>query len=491
MLFLRALTSLRLFITSVAISNAITLTGHKVFASASPSDPDPNPTSQPKGDYPSVEEIQKAFRGVDRDNTVLFADLDGRVQGPFRFAENLKKQWILDVFRDNPDGTMFIGRNGRSKEGYQKFAEDYSRVFLQASSGVVWLISRFPGGPRLMWDCSFWWAFEFVCLRDNPKVEAIVLVDENDFTNHRILWPAEDDEPRESQQPDDPAPRDENKKWPLNGGPLERFGAGATTGVDVLGAGAALPIVGGSPLLPGVGIFFPEGDQPQDANSEQNPGVDMDVLGNIIGDLPPAAVPAPEDLQQAMAESDTASDFWSTARRRSLTLQSRDWRPAKICYDWNNDPSNPDFPSLPIDARIGISNVVPASSPPEADPAIPPMLDSGIGTIKVKQYQRHFPQLSVPDRYKFDVSVLDSKKQLIGIALGSPVEGQAVTVWCPVPLFAMYVRASGLDTDPLQFKLREGGKWWDSNDGSNEHQCSMTPWTGGTREASCNFNYLP
>lgn len=60
---------------------------------------------------------QKAFKGVDRDGTVVFADLEGRIQGPFQFAKNLGKQWILDAFRDNPDGTIFIHRNGRSKEG--------------------------------------------------------------------------------------------------------------------------------------------------------------------------------------------------------------------------------------------------------------------------------------------------------------------------------------------------------------------------------------
>lgn len=485
MLFLRALSN---FTTLVFVVSSINLIGHKVTSSPSPSNPDPNPTNQPVNDYPSEEEIQKAFKGVDRDDTVLFADLEGRIQGPYKFAENLKKKWILDVFRDNPDGTIFIHRNGRPKEGYQEFAKSYSRIFLQASSGVVWLISRFPKGPRIMWDCSFWWAFEYVCLRDNPNVEAIVLVDETDFTNHRILWPGEDDEPGESKQPDDPKPSNENEKWPLNGGPLERFGAGATTGVSILGAGVGLPMVGGSPLLPGVGIFVPEGNQLQDTNTEQNPGIETDVLDHIIGDLPPAEMPAAEDQQQAMAETNGASDPWPIFQRRTLSLQLRDWQNVKICFDWNNDPNNPDFPSFPIDARIGISNVISSSPPLEADPTIPPSLDSGIGTIKVKQYQRQFPLLSAPDRYKLDISVVDSKNQLIGIAFESPPDGQAVTVWCPIALFAVYVWPGSLDTDPLQFRLR--GKYWDSNDGSNEHGCTMSEWTDGIREASCTFNYF-
>lgn len=484
MRFLQALS-----FTSVIVFNSISLTGPKATASASPFDLDPNSSDQPNNKYPSDEEIQMAFKGVDRDGTVVFADLEGRIQAPFKFAENLKKQWILDAFRDNADGTIFIHRNGRPKEGYQDFAERYSRVFLQASSGVVWLISRFPQGPRMMWDCSFWWAFEFVLLRDNPNVEAIVLVDENDFTNHRILWPSEDDEPGERKQPDDPKPPNRDNIWPLNGGTLERFGAGASTGVSVLGGGAALPLVGGSPLLPGLGIFAPDGNQPQDTNAEQNSGVEMDVLSNIIGDLPPAEVPAADDQQQTMVDTDGTSDPWSIFRRRSLSLQSRDWRPAKICFDWNNDPNNPDFPSFPIDARIEISNVVPASPPLEADPAKPPELDSGIGTIKVTQYQRQFPLLSVPDSYKLDVSILDSKNQLIGIALGHPPDGQAMTVWCPVSLFAIYLCAGSVDTDPLQFKLGEQGKSWDSNDGSIEHQCTMSQWTDGNRQAICEFKY--
>lgn len=484
MLFLRALSNLRFLTTLAFVLKAFILTGHNVAASAPPSGSDSSSTGQPIKGYPSDGEIQEAFKGVNRDDTVVFADLEGRIQGPYKFATNLKKQWILDAFRDNPDGTVFIHRNGRPKERYQDFAERYSRVFLQASSGVVWLISRFPEGPRMMWDCSFWWAFEFVLLRDNPKVEAIVLVDEHDFTSHRILWPKEDDKPNESKKPNDPEPPNQNGKWPLNGGSLERFGAGATTGVSVLGVGAGIPVVGGSPLLPGLGIFVPEENQLQDTNTEQNPGDEMDVLGHIIGDLPPTEVPAAEDQQQAMTESDGASDPWS------LSLQSRDWRPAKVCFDWNSDPSNPDFPSFPIDAQIEISNVVSASSPPEPDPASPPELDSGIGTIKVAQYQENVPQLSVPDRSKLDVSISDSRNQLIGIALGNPPDGQAMTVWCPVPLFAIYVWAGSLDTDPLQFKLGESGTPWDSNDRSDEHQCTMSQWTDGNRQVTCNFNYL-
>lgn len=487
MLFFRGLSSPRVFTTLVVVFSTIVLIQYEV--TASPFDPVPNPTNQPPDDYPNDEEIQKAFKGVDRDGTVLFADLDGRIQGPYQFAQNLKKQWILDVFRDNPDGTIFIFRNGRPKEGYQDFAERYSRVFLQASSGVVWLISRFPKGPRIMWDCSFWWAFEFVLLRDNPSVEAIVLVDENDFTNHRIIWPQVSDEPSESKQPDNPESPDRTDKWPLNGGPMDRFGAGAATGVSVLGAGVGvgLPVVGGSPILPGVGIFVPE---PQDTNTEQNPSVEMDVLGNIIGDLSPAEVPIAGDQQQAMADTDGASDPWSKFGHTSLSLQSRDWRPAKICFDWNNDRNNPDFPSLPIDAQVGISNGGAASPPPEANPAIPVQLDSGMGAIQVTQYQRQVPLLSEPDRYKLDVLVLDSKTQLVGIALGNPPDNQALIVWCPVPLFAIHVWAGSLDTDPLQFKLGEGGKSWDSNDGSNEHQCTVSQWTGGSRKVVCKFSYM-
>ena len=484
MLFLQALS-----FTSAIVFSCISLTGPKAAASASPFDLDPDSSDQPTNKYPSDEEIQMAFKGVDRDGTVVFADLEGRIQPPFKFAENLKKQWILDAFRDNADGTIFIHRNGRPKEGYQDFAERYSRVFLQASSGVVWLISRFPQGPRMMWDCSFWWAFEFVLLRDNPNVEAIVLVDENDFTNHRIWWPSEDDEPGERKQPNDPKSPNRGKKWPLNGGSLERFGAGASTGASVLGGGAVLPLMGGPPLLPGLGIIFPEGNQPQDTNAEQNPGVEMDVLSNIIGDLPAAEMPPADDQQQAMVDTDGSSDPWSIFRRRGLSLQSRDWRPAKICFDWNNDPNNPDFPSFPIDARIEISNVAPASPPLEADPAKPPELDSGMGTIKVTQYQRQFSLLSDLDRYKLDVSILDSKNQLIGIALDDPPDGQAMTVWCPVPVFAIHLWVGSVDTDRLQFKVGEQGKSWDSNDGSVEHLCTVNQWSGGSRQVICGFKY--
>lgn len=492
MLFLRAFSNPHLFTILLLASIALILTRHKATASALPSpyDPDPNSGDETTNAYPSDEEIQAAFKGVDRDGTVVFADLDGRVRGPSKFAENLKKQWILDVFRDNPDGSIFISRNGRPKEDYQDFAERYSRVFLQASSGVVWLISRSPEGPRIMWDCSFWWAFEFVFLRDNPKVEAIILVDENDFTNHRILWPHEDDKPRESRQPDDPQTPDKRKKWPLNGGPLDRFGAGAMTGVSLLGVGGALPLVGGSPLLPGVGIFVPDGSQSQDTNTEQIPGVETDVLDHTVGDLPPAEVPTGEDQQQAMAGIDGTSDPWSIFRRRSLPLQSRDQYPAKICFDWNNNPSNPDFPSLPIDAQIEISSALPPSPPLEAGPTAPVKLDGGIGTVKVTQYQRVFPLLSEPDPYKLDVSVLDSKGQLIGIAFGNPPDNQALIAWCPVPLFAIYVWAGSLDTDPLHFKLGEWGNSWDSNDKSKEHLCTMSQWADGIRKAECNFKEL-
>lgn len=339
-----------------------------------------------------------------------------------------------------------------------------------------------------MWDYSFWWAFELFLLRDNPNVEAIVLVDENDFTNHRILWPAEDDEPGERKQPEDPDSPNGNKKWLLNGGPLERFGARPPSGL--IGAGVGLPVLNGLQILPGLGIFAPEGTQSQDTNTDQNPATETDALENVIGDLQPAKVPAAEEQRQDKAETDEVSDSWPIFGRRSISLQSRDWRPIKICYDWNNDPNNPDFPAFPIDARIGISNVIPASAPPEAGLTIPAELDSGIGTIKVTQHQRQLPLLSVPDRSKLDVSVLDSKKQIIGIAFGNPPDRQAVIVWCHVLIFAIYAWVGSLDSDPLQFKLGEGGNSWSSDDKSKEHQCTMNQWTYGSRNVECNFAYL-
>ncbi|MCJ1465857.1 hypothetical protein MMC07_004476 [Pseudocyphellaria aurata] len=492
MLFFPASSKALFFVASIVFFNAIILIRCKVVASASASDQALSTAEQPSNDYPSDEDIQKAFKGVDRDGTVVFADLEGRIQGPYQFAKNLGKQWILDAFRDNPDGTIFIHRNGRSKEGYQDFAERYSRTFLQASSGVIWLISRFPGGPRIMWDCSFWWAFEFVLLRDNPNVEAIVLVDENDFTSHRILWPQENDEPGERKQPEDHDPPNGNAKWPLNGGALERFGAGSTTGVSVLGAGAGvvLPVLNGFEILPGLGIFAPEGTQSQDTDTDQDSGTEGDVLDHVIGDLPPAEVLAAEEQRQDKASSVEVSDSWPIFGRRSISLQSRGLRPIKICYDWNNDPNNPDFPAFPLAARIEISNVIIASTPPEADSTIRGELDSGIGTIKVTQYQRQFPLLSVPGRSKVDLSVLDSEKNIIGIAFKDPPDSQAVTVWCHVASFAIYVWVGSLDTDPLQFMLGERGNSWRSDDQSKEHQCTTSQWTHGSRKVECQFAYL-
>lgn len=430
-----------------------------------------------RSDYPTDRDIRRAFVGVGRSKTVVFADLgSNRATEAQQFAARFEMTWILDAFRKS-DGRPFVFANGRSARWYNDFIERVTRVWLGAASGTVWLITDFPDGPRMVPACSLWWSVELPLLKFNDQVRTIMRVNRKNFLNVNVYFNKDGDEP------DSPTDDKDGGTPSLPGG---SGGDGGGIGDDALGLGVAIGALigtgagmglmgfgaraggglGGSPVLPLPGL-----DRSKDGTDDQD-GVKTDVLGNSIGFVPSLNSPSVTDDRQAMVNIDGALDAPGIFKRQGNP----------VCYDWSDAA---DFPTFPGDPRLATYSVG------LQDPQYYDMAKGGMALIQVTQHAKVFPLLQLSDDYKLDIRIVNpaNQDQLLGSVVGaSPPPGQPIKILSLLP-FALFAWTGATDDEPLHFRYGEFGQEWDSNDKSAEHMCDFETWTADSRKGTCQFKY--
>lgn len=461
-------------------------------------------------DYPSDEVIYAICGELDRDQSVMFTEIgDSFPAKYFAFLNN--KKIYTDLFPEDPE--PFTKMLGRSLKWYQDFADRYSRIYSERSSGTVFLVSNWPRGP--VSRCSVWYRIEFPVLRLNPAVEKIILVNKLNYFDQVEIWPVDRRAPED--RPDDDGGDDEGggglPRNPLEPGPnLPRLPGvtpvGVVTGLGLLlGGGGVVPALGtvliptpgSDPLLPvpapsDTPPYNPDGENRQDVifgNSASLPGQDWNTFtgdgsldGIELSILPSggsgsaggkddifANNPEPslwsngdDGTQLFAADPDLfAVDDDQLTRRHFAILAERD---DETCFDW---AGNGDDPAL---AQSSTSGAPTFSQGGKAQWA----------SIRVVQYQKSEPA----DRYIFDLAILEGSTKNIATEDGlSAPPGEWVSILSPLP-YRVYVRAGNNDWDALQF--RYGQIEWDSND-VELHDCQFDEWRAGHRTGDCKFIY--
>lgn len=472
MLFLKAATTPSFLCVLTLFFNVTFLTLIHNRSSVQAADPDLSFDDGPDdSDYPDDKAIRQAFLGVARDKGVVFADLGKHDATEAKvFAQSRGLTWIYDAFRSD-DGTPFLFANGRSSRWYGDFILRLTRFWIDQLSGIVWLVTTFPDGPRVLniYTCTIWWYIELPLLQANEKVRIIKRVDRQDFSRTNIYLDKDDNDPFGSKKR---VGGDPPRLSGGNGGSIFGVGVGAGAGLmeGVAGTGVGAGVGAARNLVPGLYLPSSGGDGSKDSGN----GVTTDVVGNIIGYLPPVDLPAGTDEQQAMAEKDGAVD--------AVGIYKRGRNPS--CYDWSDEPK-PDFPTFPGDPRlttytVGIS-----------DPRYYDMARGGWAVIQVTQYAKTFPLLHLSDDYKLDVEILNpaNHNQLLGSVMGANApQDQRIKIVSLLP-FALFVWTDDKPDDPLHFQYGEFGKEWEGDDDSPEHQCKFDGWTAEKRTGSCKFQY--
>lgn len=418
-------------------------------------------------DYPNDDDIREAYIGVEPGKTVVFAGL-GRNDATEaqEFAKSRKRTWVYDAFRSS-DGQPFVFRNGRSARWYGDFVERFSRVWLAAASGLVWLVTNFPDGPGVMPSCSLWWYVELPVLKLNDGVQIIVRVNRYKLWNMNIYLDKRENDPFDPNRRESDPPRLGGE----NEGGIFGAGIGAGTGLIGGGLGAGAGTGAGTGVGQGIvpGLSLPSsGDDGSKDDIYIEDGVKTDVLDNTIGLLPSVNPPAVADEQEAMAGTDGALDVF---RRQSNP----------VYYDWSDEP---DFPTFPGDPRLATYTVG------VTDSQYFDMAKGGAALIQVTQYAKSFPPLHPhwSDNYKLDLWIRNpaNHNQLLGSVVGADAPpGHPIKVVSLLP-YALFVWTGAADTDPLHFRYGEFGAEWSSDDAS---ACHLDPWTPEKREGTCHFQY--
>jgi len=131
-------------------------------------------------DYPTDDEINKAFTGVGKDESVFFSQT-GDSQYAYNFAQDNSKKIFRDVYPKK-----YTIKNGRSDKWYQDFADRFSRVFAEKSSGDVYFVSIWSGSS--IDECRVWNRVEYPALTGNSDVTSIILVDYSNSKNQKVIW---------------------------------------------------------------------------------------------------------------------------------------------------------------------------------------------------------------------------------------------------------------------------------------------------------------
>lgn len=458
----------------------------------------------PGSDYPSYDEMLKVFTPPGKDNSIFwsdFRDLPDTDVEPARFASFVKKKWLFDCFPRNSDGTHYLEQNGRSREWYTHFAGQATMMYIEFTEGDVFLLSRWPKGPREDFpQCSHWHDFEFPLLQENLAVETIFLVNVRDYKKRKPYW-SRDDEPKndEGNQPDTPGdgngdgeslPEGESGQAHAWNGMLGAQSAvlgalGALTGTAALDSNAAAAGLGGSignglSGVDGLGLVqWPDSQTPK--AKKQDSSLITDPLDAIMGELPPADDPSTTTREDAVIAGTDTSSYPPGISRRSRHRRALLPRFNTKCWDWDGWPTK-DIPSGPD--TVGIQG----QRDDSLHVAIPyPAAAAGSVTVRVTQHQKASPSAN----YVLDITVLDPVNQVMadrrGVVAPAGIEQKIEIAGLSIPLF---VWTGDDDSFPLFYRYGLNLETWDSNDGSEDgHRCRVDPWAGGKRTLTCMWKY--
>lgn len=499
---LRYSSTLGLF-TFLALTTFLVSSGRKGNALASPlgrdtgrgpNDKDPKPT-----EYPSSKQINDAFLGVAKHQTVLSAGF--RVTGgtTWLYASSTSRISLYNAFAGNVQPFVYEGYG--PSQGFSLFFERCTRLMIERSSGQVRVLSDWPNGPDTSGDCNFWRDVQFPSLQANQKVTSVWLVDRKAWQNEKQIWP----EPKSETKPND-------KPKPPNQGSGRRRGGRPVYGLTPLVLGGA----GASGLTLGTGVgglgtfpIVPPFDNTNDQNTENEPVTQItDVLPDIVGEAPSTFNdPAGESgiklalgTEGMTGTSETAAggnnnlfDYLDqglsnpeTLARRYFGLQARS---GASCTDWfpstSNTPFSPSLSDQSLDGNIG--------SPPSN--FVAPGALSDFATVQVVQYDESYQDLEQTGHCHLEISIMNAALEVLG---GLPVvdapPGQDFTVQSQLP-YAVHVSVGGgmfaLATGE-ELTLNFGyaldtpyAKSWDMYDKS----CNVGEWNNGFRGVYCRFAY--
>lgn len=490
--------------------------------------PDQRYNTPKKRDYPEYEDMLKVFTPPGENKAVVwsdFRDLPDTDVEPARYASVSRKKWLFDCFPRDSKKVHYLQQNGRSRRFYTLFVAEASLMYIRSMVGDVFLLSRWPKGPRKdVPQCNYWFNFEEPLIKRNINVKRIWLVNVRDYKKKKIYWDR-DKEPNgdEETKPDASTDGDGDGNALPDDGTANRLGwsgllnaqsavlgtLGGIVGTTVLegGAGAGTLGVGASAGVagPGADAVLGLGDVARDARfgigsgtglpgvdglgpppvpapktKEQNSALMTDPLDNIIGESPPADDPSATGELEAMAGTDT-SYYPLGLSRRDRRRRALLPRSSGFCWDWNNWP--PQY--RPSDLEATDLPAQPNSISPQG--VVPyPAAAGGSVTVYITQYQK----ASLSAHYVLDIRVLDPVDQIIaderGVDAPAGVEQKVEIKVLPIPL---YVWTGEEPDDPIFFRYGNDVEEWNGNDVSEEHQCKFDSWKDGKREGHCGWNY--
>lgn len=457
--------------------------------------------SPPTYQFPSDNEIRRAFIGVRPSETFITSEIPARRALYDQFAARYApKKSLEDVFPKY----FLIYKAGQDGVCYNDFIDRCCRIFAEQSSGDVFLLSNWPDGPSD--PDSLFNAIEFPALIQNPNVRRIYLVNPDDLSQRIQFWPRNPDDPDRVET----APEDE---------PLERL-------LDTLTVGAGVAAGGLELLQPHFGASLKPFYVPQ-KNDEQVPGesrldsffVDTASLPEnsvgidstqflpadgllAAGDGSPLFTDIPNfgteaftaDVGDENANEDTSSfatisgtesdslfsttpdestDLFGFPAKRQLTLHSR------ACAL---------RPGLERDLPFLFEEANPVYSAEEDDSANSILFPGALPAYAtVHVVQRRIS--TNPGFYKLDIEIRNSAGQLIGSTVDADAfPNQRIEVRSDIPYRVQVWTQEGDEHQPLKFQYGPTGAEWDSNDSNPEtHDCKTDEWREDHRELDCKF----
>lgn len=260
----------------------------------------PNPKKNPpepapsESVYPDDDEIRKQFLGVGLDQGVMYTET-GSLQYPRAFAESFtpNKLIYLDCW---PYGWLDLRMSSQQPiEQFREFNERNSKIFSDACSGTVWLISKFPDGPE--YSCSLWSKVEWPALIANPKVVKIILVNYLDFSQQREIWPNPEGDPWPKPKGEADQKKSKRQTVDCHNADLLQYNdySGVASGLNV----DLTPIMGNAAGWASVDVIQYHKNDP-DQNPTDNFKLDITVLnahGEDIGHQMSVIAPAGQKIQ--------------------------------------------------------------------------------------------------------------------------------------------------------------------------------------------------
>lgn len=461
-------------------------------------------------DYPSDAVIYAICGEIPRDCSVMFTEIGDSFPAKYFAVLNGKKIYT-DLFPEDPE--PFTKMLGRSLKWYQDFADRYSRIFAERSSGDVFLVSNWPRGPQSR--CSVWYRIEYPVLKMNPAVERVILVNKLNYYDQVEIWPVDRRSPEDQGGGDDDDPGGNPDPGNLEPGPdrprlpgVSPVGLGIGLGL-LLGGGApalgslVLPAInpGQLPALPVASDtpkYNPNGENLQDVvfgDSASLPGQDWNAFTGDGGpDGVNLAILPKEDGGSALhiAQADSSDDIFGDAPESSLFSANDNAGSTTYSLASTTDelfPTTDDQffrrqSTTTLTARDASDGTCFDWSGSGDDPAQTPSNDPGWATIHVVQYQKS----DQSPTYKLDLTLSKAATiKLVELLDVVAPDGEWINIQSPLP-YRLFVMPGATDADPIRFRYGTYGVEWDSND-VGLHDCHLDEWRAGQRTGDCRFTY--